>query len=246
MSFAFFELLASSLDIGKERNVALGRSSADTPRLRRRVKLDETETLVFELQATPYDETIAGTPHWPLVSDFLQRHPRLCAVYERLFPAISMKGYSVETVLVVLSCFSVASGLAAGITGAGGPPTIVAYSIVDPSKGAIRGLVGLRVVTCVLEMCVLAHSCCACAAVSQQLLCLCWCLTVARSYDMYCSHGSHLWLSRCTRSLPSFPCHRLYPAINVASCISMQVCVWLLLWDRLWALGCASSCYVRY
>ena len=167
MSFAFFKLIASSLDFGKERNVALGRSGADTPRLRRRVKLDETETLVFELQATPYEETIAGTPHWPSVSNFLQRHPLLCAVYERIFPAISMKGYSVETVLVVLSCFSVASGLAAGITGAGGPPTIVAYSIVDPSKGAIRGLVGLRVVTCVLEMCVLARSCCACAAVSQ-------------------------------------------------------------------------------
>ena len=147
--------------------MALGRGSADTPRLMRRVKLDETETLVLELQATPSNGTIVGTPHWPLVSDFLQRHPRLCAVYERLFPAISMKGYSVETVLVVLSCFSVASGLAAGITGAGGPPTIVAYSIVDPSKGAIRGLVGLRVVTCVLEMCVLAHRRCACAAVSQ-------------------------------------------------------------------------------
>ena len=52
MAFAFFKLLASSLEFGKERNVALGRISVDTPRLRRRVKLDETETLVLELQAT--------------------------------------------------------------------------------------------------------------------------------------------------------------------------------------------------
>jgi hypothetical protein len=167
MSFAFFKLLASALDFGKERSAAPGRSSADTPRLRRKVKLDETETLVFELQATPSDDTIVGTPHWPSVSDFLQRHPRLRAVYERLFPAISLKGYSVETVIVVLSCFSVASGLSAGITGASGPPTIIAYSTVDATKGAIRGLIGLRVVSCVLEMCVLARSCCACAAVSQ-------------------------------------------------------------------------------
>ena len=158
MAFAFFKLIASSLEFGKERNVALGRSSADTPRLRRRVKLDETETLVLELQATPYDETFVGTPHWPSVSDFLQGHPRLCAVYERLFPAISIQGYAVETVILVLACFSIPSGLAQGITGAGGPPIIIAYSLLDPTKGAIRGLSGLVFVTCADEMYELSRS----------------------------------------------------------------------------------------
>ena len=166
MAFSFFKLILSSLDFGKERNVALGMSGADTPRLRRKVKLDETETLVLELQASAYEEIVVGTPHWPSVSDFLQGHPRLCAVYELLFPAISMQGHSVETVILVLSLFSVFSGIAQGISGAGGPPTIVAYSLVDPTKGAIRGLSGLRAVTCLVEMCVLACSCLACAPVS--------------------------------------------------------------------------------
>ena len=159
MAFAFFKLLASILDFGKERNVALGRSSiACTPRLRRRVKLDETETLVLELQTTSYDETIVGTPHWPSVSNFLQGHPRLCAVYERLFPAISLQGYSVETVILVLACFSAPSGLAQGITGTGGPPIIVAYSLLDPTKGAILGLSGLVFVTSADEMYELSRS----------------------------------------------------------------------------------------
>ena len=159
MAFAFFKLLASILDFGKERNVALGRSSiTDTPRLRRRVKLDETETLVLELQTTSYDETIVGTPHWPSVSNFLQGHPRLCAVYERLFPAISIQGYAVETVILVLACFSVPSGLAQGVTGSGGPPIIIAYSLVDPTKGAIRGFQGLLFVSCADEMYELSRS----------------------------------------------------------------------------------------
>ena len=36
--------------------------------------------------------------------------------------------------------------------------TSTAYALVDPTKGAIRGLSGLIFVTCVAEMCVLARS----------------------------------------------------------------------------------------
>jgi hypothetical protein len=168
MSFSFCKLVLSSLDFGKERDAALGRSSGDTPRLRRRVKLDETDTLVLELQASPFDHTVVGTPHWPSVSNVLHDHPRLRAVYERIFPAISVKGYSVETVLLVLSCARSLSGITQGMMGAGGPPAIAAYALVDPTKGAIRGLSGLIFVTCVTEMCVLARS-----RLCKLLRCLC-------------------------------------------------------------------------
>jgi len=116
------------------------------------VKLDETETLVLELQASPHDDTVVGTPHWPLVSDFLHNHPRLCAVYERIFPAISVKGYSVETIILIFSFFRALSGIAQGMTGAGGPFTIASYSLFDPTKGAIRGLSGLIFINCAVEM----------------------------------------------------------------------------------------------
>ena len=186
MLFSFSKLIQSSLNFGKERNIALGRFSMTTPRLRRQLALDETETLVLELQASPNAEIITGTPHWPSVSHFLQGRPRLCAVYERIFPAISMEGYSVETVLGIHSVFRALSGLSQGMTGAGGPPAIAAYAWFNPTKGAIRGLSGLGFVTCGSLMCDHAVCCRGHAAVSR-FLC---------SYDIYCSHGSHLWRSR--------------------------------------------------
>ena len=228
MSFSFWKLIQCSLDFGKERHghAAQGWS---TPRMRRRVLLDETDTLVLELQASPDEETFTGTPHWPSVSDFLQSHPRLCVVYERLFPAISIQGYSVETVFLVNAFFRALSGLSQGMTGAGGPPIIVAYALFDPTKGAIRGLSGLGFITCGNEMC--EH-----AGTSRS----CSCVTVACSYDIYCSHGSRLLLSRCgvprlicapsLTPCPAFIHHseiHLYAGLCVAALLGSSFGTWL-------------------
>jgi hypothetical protein len=148
MAFSSVKLLLSSLDFGKERAASCTGAKADTPRSRRVVKLDETETLVLELQESPYSETITGTPHWPSFREFLRDRPRFCSFYESIFPAISVHGYAVETVVVVSSFFCALSGISQGITGAGGPPRIVAYSMLDISKGAIRGLTGIVLVSC--------------------------------------------------------------------------------------------------
>jgi hypothetical protein len=142
MVFSAVKLIDSSVDFGKERIAALaGNSTADTPRFRRKIKLDETETVVLELQETRYDANRAGTPHWPVIRDFVNENPRFQSLYERIFPPISIRGYAVETVLVAL-CFScVGSGVAQSVASAG-PPRIVAYNLLEVSKGAIRGLNG--------------------------------------------------------------------------------------------------------
>jgi hypothetical protein len=148
MAFSFARIVQASLDFGKERDASVAGKIADTPRLRRRIKLDETETVVLELQKSPDSEVITGTPHWPIVNASLQNHPRFRSWYESLFPAISVRGYTVETVILVFSFFCAASGVSQGLTGAGGPPRIVAYSVLDVSKGAIRGLTGIVLVSC--------------------------------------------------------------------------------------------------
>jgi hypothetical protein len=148
MAFSSVKLLRSSLDFGVERAASYSGSKADTPRSRRVIKLDESETVVLELREDPYSELITGTPHWPSIRGFLQEHPRFCSYYECLFPAVSVQGYAVESVIVVSSFFCALSGISQGITGAGGPPRIVAYSLLDISKGAIRGLTGIVLVSC--------------------------------------------------------------------------------------------------
>jgi hypothetical protein len=149
MAFSSAKLLRSSLDFGIERAASYSGTKADTPRSRRVVKLDETETVVLESKEDPYSESITGTPHWPSLRGFLQDHPRFCSYYECLFPAVSVQGYAVETVAVVSSFFCALSGISQGITGSGGTPRIVAYSVLDISKGAIRGLTGIVLVSCI-------------------------------------------------------------------------------------------------
>jgi hypothetical protein len=148
MAFSSAKLLRSALDFGKERAASRSGTKADTPRSRRVIKLDGTETIVLELRENPYSEPIACTPHWTSLHGFLHDHPRFCSFYEWLFPAISVQGYAVETVVAVSSFFCALSGISQGITGAGGPPRIIAYSLLDISKGAIRGLTGIVLVSC--------------------------------------------------------------------------------------------------
>lgn len=147
MAFSAVKLIESSVDFGKERVAALaGDSNAGTSRFRRKIKLDETETVVLELQETRYDSIRTGTPHWPVVRDFLHEHPRFQSLYERVFPPISFRGCAVETVLVVLCLSCVASGVGQSFASSG-PPRIVAYNLLEVSKGAIRGLNGVLVLS---------------------------------------------------------------------------------------------------
>ncbi len=147
MAFSSVKLLQSSFDFGKERMARAIGTKADTPRSRQIIKFDETETLVLELQDGPFSETKTGTPHWHALHGFLQDHPRLRSCYECLFPAISVQGYAVETIVVVSSLFCALSGISQGTTGSGGPPRIVAYTVLDFSKGAIRGLTAINLVS---------------------------------------------------------------------------------------------------
>lgn len=146
MAFSALKLIESSLDFGQERIAALvDNSTANTPRFRRKVKLDETETVVLELQETRYDAKRVGTPHWPIIRDFLNDNSRFQLMYERIFPAISFRGYAVETVLSVLCISCIASGVGQSFASSG-PPRIVAYNFLDVSKGAIRGLNGVLLI----------------------------------------------------------------------------------------------------
>jgi hypothetical protein len=143
MTFAAVKIIEATVDFGKERLAALvGDCTADTPRRCRKIKLDETETVVLELQETSHDSSRAGTPHWPIIRDFLNDNPRFQSLYDRIFPAISFRGYAVETVLAVLSLSCMASGVGQSFASSG-PPRIVAYNMLDVSKGAIRGLNGV-------------------------------------------------------------------------------------------------------
>jgi hypothetical protein len=147
MSFSSVKIIQATLDFGKERHASSSGSTADTPRLQRKIKLDASETLVLEFQQSPYSETMMGTPHWPIVNSFLLEHPRFRSFYEVLFPAISVRGYAVETVVLVVTFCCALSGMSQGVTGAGGPPRIVAYSVLDISKGSIRGLTSIGLVS---------------------------------------------------------------------------------------------------
>jgi hypothetical protein len=245
MLFSFSKLIQSSLNFGKERNIALGRFSMDTPRLRRKLALDETETVVLQLQASPNEEIITGTPHWPAVSLFLQGRPRLCAVYERILPAISMEGYSVETVFVINAVFRALSGLSQGTTGSGGPPVIAAYAWFNPTKGAIRGLSGLSFVTCGSLMC--DHAMPSAAAVTPQCHIFCAVTTFIARTARTCGARGDIFRGHILTHI-----HRrifapaLTSAFSAARSSCMQVCAWLLFWDLLWALGYADLLLKRY
>ncbi len=143
MVFAAVNLIKTSVEFGKERiAVLVGNSTAETPRLCGQIKLDETETVVLQLQETQESPSRAGTPHWPIIRDFVDDNPRFQSLYDRIFPAISIRGYAVETVLVVLSLSCMASGVGQSFASSG-PPRIVAYNMLEVSKGAIRGLNGV-------------------------------------------------------------------------------------------------------
>jgi hypothetical protein len=143
MTFTAVKIIETTVDFGKERLAALvGNCTAETPRCFRKITLDETETVVLELQETSHGVSRTDTPHWPIIRDFLNYNPRFQSLYDRIFPAISFRGYAVETVLAVLSLSCMVSGVGQSFA-CSGPPRIVAYNVLDVSKGAIRGLNGV-------------------------------------------------------------------------------------------------------
>jgi len=102
MAFSAVELLETSMAFGIERSAKQSGNLRMVPEYERRIKLDETETVVLELQENQESACIAGTPHWPVIEHILDDKPRLRSLYERILPSISFRGYAVETVLVVL------------------------------------------------------------------------------------------------------------------------------------------------
>jgi hypothetical protein len=160
MSFSFLKIIQSSIDFGKERCAAISGSICDTPRSQRKVQLDESETVVLGVRDSACSEAIIGTPHWSGVTGFLGDHPWFCSVYHSVFPALSVRGYAVESIIIVFAVFCAVSGISQGVTGAGGPPRIVAYSLLDISKGAIRGLAVVNLISCLSLLCVPSRPAC--------------------------------------------------------------------------------------
>ena len=140
MSFSLIKIIQFSIDFGKERAALIFGTIADTPRSRRKVQMDDSETVVLGVQESHYSEMITGTPHWSIVHGYLQNNPRFCAWYERFLPAVSVRGYAVDSVVLAFSFFYALSGMAQGVTGSGGPLRIAAFTVLDISKGACRGM----------------------------------------------------------------------------------------------------------
>jgi hypothetical protein len=149
MSLAAVKIIATTLDYGKERQTL--RAGQKSNRVRRIVKFDETETVVLGIQENEFSEADVCTPHWPLVSAFLENYPRLRHVYEAIFPAISVRGYAVETVICTLSFFEGLAGFTAGLFGSG-VVKVLAFIAMDFSKGAMRGMVLMNIFTAVTAM----------------------------------------------------------------------------------------------
>jgi hypothetical protein len=140
MSFSLIKIIQFSIDFGKERAASITGTIADTPRSKRKVQMDDTETVVLGVQESHYHEMMMGTPHWSVVHGYLQNNPRFCSWYEKFFPAVSVRGYAVESVVLAFSFFYALSGMAQGVTGSGGPLRIAAFTLMDISKGACRGM----------------------------------------------------------------------------------------------------------
>lgn len=152
MAFSAVKLVETSMAFGIERS-GKQEGNLTAPEFERRIKLDETETVVLELQENLKSACRTGTPHWPVIEHLLDDKPRLRTLYERILPSISFRGYAVETVLVVLSCSSILSGVGQSFASSG-PPRIIAYNMMDLSKGAIRGLNGILLFANLQWMCV--------------------------------------------------------------------------------------------
>ena len=113
--------------------------SQKSDRARRIVKMDETETVVLGIQETELSEAATGTPHWPIIAAALEDHPRFQRVYETVFPAISVRGFAVETVACTLLFFEGLGGFTQGLYGSG-IVKVLAFVTLDISKGAMRGM----------------------------------------------------------------------------------------------------------
>jgi hypothetical protein len=137
MAFAAVKIIAATLDYGKERQVL--RAGQKSDRARRIVEMDETDTIVLGIQETEFSEAATGTPHWPIVADVLEDHPRFQRVYEAVFPAISVRGFAVETVACTLLFFEGLAGFTQGLFGSG-IVKVLAFVTLDISKGAMRGM----------------------------------------------------------------------------------------------------------
>ena len=151
MALSAVKIIAAALDYGAEREVLrLGKTSERG--FRRIVKLDETETVVLGVQETEFTEAVTTTPHWRIVTAFLEGYPRFQHVYETIFPPISVRGFAVETVSSTLCFFEGLAGFTAGLFGSG-IVKVLAFITMDFSKGAMRGMVLMNIATASTTMC---------------------------------------------------------------------------------------------
>jgi len=149
MAFAAVKIIAATLDYGKERQVL--RSGQKSDRARRIVKMDETETVVLGIQETELSEAATCTPHWPIVAAALEDHPRFQRVYETVFPAISVRGFAVETVACTLLFFEGLGGFTSGLFGSG-IVKVLAFVSMEFSKGAMRGMMLMNILVNITVM----------------------------------------------------------------------------------------------
>jgi hypothetical protein len=77
--------------------------------------------------------------HWPKIQNYLNNNcsKNNIIMYNRIFPPICQ--YTVETVLIALTICGATSGFLGGLIGTSSPPQLIAFSMLDLSKGSIRG-----------------------------------------------------------------------------------------------------------
>ena len=139
----------------------------------------------------PRMKDFSGTPLWLSVSDFLQSHTRLCVVFERFFPTISIQGYLLSGDRLSCECIiSCVGWIIAGYDRRRWPrPSLLLPSLYSISP-RLR-FVAYQVLF--IRRSYLRKWMCDHAGTSRS----CSCITVACSDDIYCSHSSRLLLSRC-------------------------------------------------
>ena len=94
--------------------------------------LDENQTYVTNPNMEMY--------HEPCLNNFYKRHPSFNNLLIRWFPQISESNISVELIIASLLTCGVFSGFLGGATGTSSPPQILTFTLLDMTKGSMRGV----------------------------------------------------------------------------------------------------------
>ena len=94
-----------------------------------KLKYDETGTVIIDFKQ----------PHYRWMDDFLNRF-KITVKFERLFPLISENMVPSEQVILVLVVTGAASGFIGAVVGTSSPPQLAAFTYLNLTKGAMRGV----------------------------------------------------------------------------------------------------------